>query len=86
MRWKLTIYEFMLHIQVEYGHWYLPGHRQSVWCKISSGGCSPGGNLPPQNHEDLINLAWLPELAVAVPIIPRPPRQTAVNIKSLHMY
>ena len=63
----------MIHIQVEYGHWYLPGHRQSVWCKISSGGCSPGGNLLPQNREDLINLAWLPKLAVAVLTLACPP-------------
>jgi len=63
----------ILHIQVKCGHWYLPSLSQSVWCNIPSGGCSSGGNLLPQNHEDLINLAWLPDLVVAVLTLARPP-------------
>jgi hypothetical protein len=72
-RWKWTIHEYMLPIQVKYRHLYLPGHSQWVWYKIPSDGCSPRGDLPPQNHEDLINLAQLPELAVAVLTLARPP-------------
>ena len=57
----------MRYILVKYEPKYLPDHSYWVVCKSVGGGCGTSGKPVSQRYLDLVVLAWLPELEVAVP-------------------
>ena len=67
MRWEIIIQVFMRYILIKYEPKYLPDHSYWVVCKSVGGGCGTSGELVSQRHSDLVVLARLPELEVAVP-------------------
>ena len=57
----------MRYILIKYEPKYLPDHSYWVVCKSVGGGCGTSSELVSQRYSDLVVLARLPELEVAVP-------------------